>query len=280
MQERLSRDPYGAMGLTGTPTPAAVRTAFLSLTKQFHPAKFARMSPEVQRFSNEVFLALRAVHDQLSRPSVAPRPSPGSSTGPQRAIAGAPPIASGTGPPPTGPTGPQRIVPSAPVSSASASGTGPRSVPVGASATRAPSAQGSQAMRPTTSSGPNPPVTTEPPRRPSSPSLPAVRTAAASGPRAVVPPGPATQSPGTNTGLAPILELLRLGQLAAGRAALEASPNRTPHAQALLHYARGREAQLAKRIDDARVELQDALALDPDLQLAKTALAELFTRRK
>ena len=45
-------------------------------------------------------------------------------------------------------------------------------------------------------------------------------------------------------------------------------------------YARGREAQLDRRLDDARVELQDALDLDPELQLAKTALTELFTRRK
>ena len=45
-------------------------------------------------------------------------------------------------------------------------------------------------------------------------------------------------------------------------------------------YARGREAQFDRRVDDARVELQDALELDPDLQPAKTALTELFTRRK
>jgi len=50
--------------------------------------------------------------------------------------------------------------------------------------------------------------------------------------------------------------------------------------RALECYARGREAQLDRRLDDARVELQDALDLDPDLQVAKTALTELFTRRK
>jgi hypothetical protein len=47
-----------------------------------------------------------------------------------------------------------------------------------------------------------------------------------------------------------------------------------------MSYARGREAQVGGRVDDARVELQDALELDPELQLAKTALTELFTRRK
>jgi hypothetical protein len=83
--------------------------------------------------------------------------------------------------------------------------------------------------------------------------------------------------------MVPILELVKLGQLAAARVALETltakSPN-VPRYQAMLHYARGREAQLAKRVDEARVELQDALQIDPDLALAKTALAELFTRRK
>jgi hypothetical protein len=83
--------------------------------------------------------------------------------------------------------------------------------------------------------------------------------------------------------LAPILELIAQQQLPAARVALETLCTRQPQNlkyRALLCYARGREAQLAQRIDEARVELQDALQLDPDLQLAKTALAELFTRRR
>ena len=37
---------------------------------------------------------------------------------------------------------------------------------------------------------------------------------------------------------------------------------------------------LARRMDEARVELQEALQIDPSLELARIALGELFTRRK
>jgi Tfp pilus assembly protein PilF len=80
-----------------------------------------------------------------------------------------------------------------------------------------------------------------------------------------------------------VLEQLQRGQWEAARqtlAALAARAPDVPRYRALLSYARGREAQLAHRLDEARVELQDALQIDPELQLAKTALAELFTRRK
>jgi Tfp pilus assembly protein PilF len=79
------------------------------------------------------------------------------------------------------------------------------------------------------------------------------------------------------------LEHMQRGQWDAARAILAALAARAPDVprfRALQSYARGREAQLAHRLDEARVELQDALQIDPDLQLAKTALAELFTRRK
>jgi hypothetical protein len=49
--------------------------------------------------------------------------------------------------------------------------------------------------------------------------------------------------------------------------------------RALLGYARGREAQVAGRIDDASLEFQRALQLDPELALAKAALAEVQRRR-
>jgi hypothetical protein len=83
--------------------------------------------------------------------------------------------------------------------------------------------------------------------------------------------------------LAPILELMTQGHFAASRLALETLAARSPEVpryRALIAYSKGREAQLARRIDEARVELQEALQIDPELQLAKTALAELFTRRK
>ena len=69
MQARL-RDPHDALGLSGSATPAEVRSAFLALTKRFHPARFGRMPAEIQRLANEVFLGLRAAHDALSRPAI------------------------------------------------------------------------------------------------------------------------------------------------------------------------------------------------------------------
>jgi len=45
--------------------------------------------------------------------------------------------------------------------------------------------------------------------------------------------------------------------------------------RALLCYARGRETQATGRPDDAAMEFQRALQLDPDLELAKVALREL-----
>ncbi|MCA9678980.1 MAG: tetratricopeptide repeat protein, partial [Myxococcales bacterium] len=45
--------------------------------------------------------------------------------------------------------------------------------------------------------------------------------------------------------------------------------------RAMMHYARGREAQEAGRLDEARAELQRAIALDPDLAVAKRALDDL-----
>jgi hypothetical protein len=82
---------------------------------------------------------------------------------------------------------------------------------------------------------------------------------------------------------AAVLDLLQRQQWDLARNALHQLSARDPGSKrirALVCYARGREAQLDRRLDDARVELQEALALDPALQPAKTALTELFTRRK
>ena len=48
--------------------------------------------------------------------------------------------------------------------------------------------------------------------------------------------------------------------------------------RALLCYARGREAHAAGRLDEASREYQQALQLDPDLAMAKQAVAELRRR--
>src|SRR5687768_6425376 len=80
--ERLGRGPHDALGISYSATQADVRSAFLKLTKQFHPARFARMSSELQKLANEVFLGLRGAHDQLARPPKPPTRPPGTVTPP------------------------------------------------------------------------------------------------------------------------------------------------------------------------------------------------------
>ena len=66
MQARISRGPSVALGLEDSgATAESVRAAFLALTKQFHPARFGRMSTDIQRLSNEVFLGIKAAHELL-----------------------------------------------------------------------------------------------------------------------------------------------------------------------------------------------------------------------
>jgi hypothetical protein len=67
MQMRISQGPYAALGIAENALANEVRAAFLQLTKQFHPARFGRMSGEIQKLSNEVFLGIKAAHDTLAR---------------------------------------------------------------------------------------------------------------------------------------------------------------------------------------------------------------------
>ena len=66
------------------------------------------------------------------------------------------------------------------------------------------------------------------------------------------------------------------------REALNNLATRVPQSKnyrALLGYARGREAQAAGRHQEAELEYLRALQLDPELALAKQALAEVQQRR-
>jgi hypothetical protein len=91
MQSRISLGPHAALGVDEGASPGDVRAAFLGLTKTFHPARFGRMSPEVQRLSTEVFLGIKGAHETLRKSVGAPaRPQP-------NAAAPAAAIANGTG---------------------------------------------------------------------------------------------------------------------------------------------------------------------------------------
>jgi tetratricopeptide (TPR) repeat protein len=252
MQDRLARDPIAALGIAASATPADARAAFLQLTKKYHPVRFGRMATDVQKLANEVFLALRAAHDTAARtlrrptipiaaPPLPPAP-PGSSRG---AIVNG---RAGQGPPPRPgrPAGPPDLDPRQ---------SPPRGMPI------------TPVPRP---AAPRPPGPLPPPApRPATP--------------APAPARPAETAPASARDEAVVLDLLQRQQWDQARSALHQLSARDPSSKrirALVCYARGREAQLDRRLDDARVELQEALELDPDLQVAKTALTELFTRRK
>ena len=245
MQERLVHGPHAALGIPQTANAAEIRTAFLQLTKTYHPARFGRLSVETQKLSNEVFLGLRAAHDSLARPQ---RP----------ASTGRIPLARQTG------ATPPLLRPPAPVATAVIPTVQVTTAPV-------PAARPGPRPQSTPQTPPNPmqrtvpikPITTTP--RPSAP---------ANGLRAMQKP---------IDGEAGVVELLQRGQWDAANAAIEQTLAKQPDSvrfRALHAYAKGRKAQLAGQRDEARVELEQALQLDPALQLAKTALGELFTRRK
>jgi len=252
MQDRLARDPLSALGITASATADEVRSAFLELTKLYHPVRFGRMAVDIQKLSNEVFLALRAAHDGVAKairrqtgPIATPRaPAPAGAPAQQPAPANG------------------RVLPPVPpraVRPPGASDSGERAPLAGPSVT--PSGGSRVVARP---------AAPQPSARPSAPAGPA---------------RPAT-APVPTAGLrdeSVVLDLLSRQQWDQARTALHQLSARDPGSKrlrALACYARGREAQLEGRVDDARVELHDALDLDPELQLAKTALTELFTRRK
>src|SRR4051812_2154644 len=67
MQDRLARDPLSPLRITAPPTGGGGRSGFLELTKLYHPVRFGRMAVDIQKLSNEVFLALRAAHDSVTK---------------------------------------------------------------------------------------------------------------------------------------------------------------------------------------------------------------------
>ena len=248
MQDRLARGPIAALGITASSTPEDARAAFLQLTKQYHPVRFGRMAAEIQKLANEVFLALRAAHDTVAK-TLRRSSSP---------ITAQP-------------------IPPAASSAAAVNGRAGQGLPP---RTARPAGLPDPGPRPSPPGGtPIPPVARSAAARPAA-SLPSP---------AARPPAPAPAArlagsvPVTARDEAAVIDLLQRQQWDQARSALHQLSARDPSSKrirALVCYARGREAQLDHRLDDARVELQDALELDPDLQVAKTALTELFTRRK
>jgi hypothetical protein len=292
MQERLAGDPYSALGIPQTATTAEVRTAFLQLTKTYHPARFGYMSTEIQKLANEVFLLLRAAHDFLAKPGRAwgsKSDRSGSFLAVQKSDRSGvfPAVAdrsdrSGVFPAVADKSDRSGVFPA----SEKTDRSGALPAPI-AHAPARPQPGAPATGRVTTARLSAPPMApSSDPRVTPTAGVRVLRPPAApSRPIAGRPPSPPPGAPvrSDDRELAGALEQLQRGQWDAARATLSALAEHAPSVpryRALLSYARGREAQLAQRLDEARVELQDALQIDPDLQLAKTALAELFTRRK
>lgn len=306
MQQRLARGPYDALGLPGNATASEVRSAFLELTKIYHPARFARLAQDIQRLSNEVFLSLRGAHDAITK-----------------AIGGTPRTTRSTQMPPMGPagTGPMRAptsplpVVTLPPSAPPAPGTDRPTVRMPSSRVAVPgSASQSQSQplvaKPASKSEPNVAGGARPPTpQPTAPSsgripTPAVGvriTGAIPTTRAGSPPvgagdaraaSPTAAAPAASTGGAPFneraelmnaMEMIRQEQWPQAVAQLQQLASRVPASKAyraMLCYARGREAQVAGRIADAIAELERALQIDPAMPLAKATLAQLQQRRR
>lgn len=303
MQSRISQGPYAALGVGEAATAEQVRTAFLELTKRFHPARFGRLATDVQRLSNEVFLGIKAAHDQLLKqlgaakrsmqsggmsvitdakvsgimPVVrAPTPAPARSTGAipvQRP--GTPPLARGTDRIPERSSTPAVARTSTPSQPAASRTQTPAQPPTRASTP----ALGTPVPRGTTP-GVRP---ASPAPRPASPPLRPPAPSAAINPdtvRGVAPPRDPTFD--ERAALREALMLLNDQSWSDARQALSTLAAKVPQSKnyrALLGYARGREAQAAGRADEAALEYQRALELDPQLTMAKQALAEVQRRR-
>jgi hypothetical protein len=342
MQMRISQGPYAALSLGESASADQVRAAFLDLTKQFHPARFGRMSPDVLRLANEVFLGIKSAHDQLMMMLGAPRHLPRGST----AIPFPPGISGGTQRGVAAPSGARGIDrgtdrgidrgtergidrgtdrgidrgtergidrgtdrplarPSTPAMKTPSVGTprppSPTNVP------RPPSPSPTNVPRPATPRFGTPPTdgqrpsTPDPsarqtqsgvpaPTRPTTP-VSTSRLGSPPGQRPATPPGDASSTArfGTQpqrasttldeeTMLKQAMDLLSSKDWSGARLALHALAAKVPQARnyrALLCYARGRETAATGRVDDAVMEFQRALQLDPDLEIAKTAIREV-----
>ncbi len=288
MVPRLTEPAHQILGLAPTAGADDARQAFLRLTKLYHPAKFARYSPEIVRVANDVFVTIKRAYDQLSTSGrgAATRAAPEPTTRPLVATRAptAPASAAGTTPPPAGTTPPPlRGAGARPGSTPPATGAAPPHAPT-AQARATSQAAASATARPLTP--PPAPVrsATVAPPAPARPAMaaPATRAVTSAPPARAASSPPATRAATSGPAGDPALEaahdLLRRRLWSDARQAFHQLAIAAPgdkRLRAYMHYARGREASEAGRGDEARAELQRALALDPELTAAKRALDDL-----
>jgi hypothetical protein len=247
MWERLARGPHAALGLESGASAAEIRAAFLELSKVYHPTKFARMSSDIQRLSNEAFLALRAAHDTLAKSAKAVRAQPappGNGRAPGTPVRPPQPVAPAAGMRTTGAVPPLARTPAS-----------SQSLPRGA----VPGARGLTPAQGVKVTGAIP---TRPATKQTSGAIPALRN--------------------EDADLAAAKEALSRGAWNEAAATLEALVAAQPsdRGRALLAYTRGRQHLAAGNREDAREALFDARDLDPSLaSIVEAALAEVQRRR-
>lgn len=257
---RLTEAPHAILGVPADATPEVRRAAFLRLTKQFHPMRFARFAPDVVRQANEVFLTIKRAYDQLSAPakvaqgtgSLAARPA--GSSPPPASRQSSPAIPRAPTPPPAArspldpPTHP-------PVASRSTTARQPTPTPVPGRSPLDPPTQPKHATA-------TPAVSFTAPDRARSTSV-----------------SPSTRAlSDAEQAMEPAMDLIRRKLWADARQALLKLAVAQPQEKrfrAYMHYARGRESQEAGKLDEARAEWQRAVGLEPELVAAKRALEEL-----
>ncbi|MBP9089250.1 MAG: hypothetical protein KBG15_24220 [Kofleriaceae bacterium] len=280
MQNRLQADPRLALGLAPTANAAEARTAFLTLTKQYHPIKFARCDAAVQRLANEVFLLLREAHD-----AVVKNARSASGTGPAVGRAPTPRTTQNVTVP--GVTVPRTISP--PNSQSPTIPAAPGQVAKVAAPAAKPAAPPAATARPAPTKLQPAPATTAKPSVPkpllTTPSIPASMPASTPAlsnvtfRHAPTPASPITPSTVDESELfTKGKELLRHKQWHEARdvfVALTRQNNVESAYQAMLALARGRIDQADGNLEGARTQYALALQLEPAFTAAATALDEI-----
>lgn len=288
---RFKGPPLAAFGLTAGADVAALRAAFMTLCKRYHPAKYARFAPTTVRLANEVFLVMRRAHDDLARTlSGASTPSRRTATPPTGVpITGVGSVPHRAATPPTGvpivrmpPTMTRPLAGGAP-------GPAPIAPPPRAVAPPPPRANPTPPRATPTVPAPTAPAPTRPvvPARLTAAAAPVAPAAPSHTTRTAVipPPGVAERGPSLNPKLGPpaaadprferALEHLRERRWAQARPLLSELSAGAPtdvRYRAYLHYLRGWEAFELGKDGEARAEWRRALACDPGLGMAQWAL--------
>jgi hypothetical protein len=313
MLERLAKGPFVTLGIDPSATAEDVRQAFLTLTKRYHPAKFARMSGELQRQANEVFLQIRGAHDTIARslPKASKRTPVMRHVTPSQGLP-LEPAGTGRSTPPRGLTMPNARAPSAPLARPPVARPPQPGAPI-----RPQVAHGTE-PRPRTPSNGAPERPTPNPLRPthnndaSSSRIVADPKAApsrlGSGPRPIVQPPPRAPTPAFGVRTPPVTppkpqktqqvpivtpqvdetaelaagqELMRRGEWRAARVTLQALANKVSasrYYRAMLAYAKAKETPTDRLVDEAIAELERFVQTEPSNAMAKAALSDL--RRK